>query len=204
MRDPLPIYHIPQTTTFLVNKLTQLEKDRYNCPFFTNHWDSGHFMIDINHDETSIMGLFLSNHSWSRTHTGALSSAGNMCVYIQSQLTTDRDRGSFLCKGRRPTEAPSSRPTSLERLNCERLVALLRRGTSTTAANVALPPHCFPHLRHWAGWAQVLTWQKEKIASWILNAIIAAHLARFRGYQYHIKTSCKRHGNFEQLFHPPL
>ena len=88
-------------------------------------------MIDINHDETSIMGLFLSNHSWSRTHTGAISSAGNMCVYIQSQLTTERDRGSFLCKGRRPTEAPSSRPTSLERLNCERLVALLRRGTST-------------------------------------------------------------------------
>ena len=150
------------------------------------------------------MGVFLSNHSWSRTHTGAISSAGNMCVYIQAQLTTERDRGSFLCKGRRPTEAPSSRRLRWNVWTASGWWGAAEKRNQHTAANVALPPHCFPHLRHWAGWAQVLTWQKEKIASWILNAIIAAHLARFRGYQYHIKTSCKRHGNFEQLFHPPL
>ena len=60
-------------------------------------------MIDINHDQSSIMGVFLSNHSWSRTHTGALSSVGNMCVYIQSQLITNRQRqGLFPVQGPAP------------------------------------------------------------------------------------------------------
>ena len=147
------------------------------------------------------MGVFVSNHSWSRTQTGALSSAGNMCVYIQWQLITNRQRqGLFPAQGPAPNWGAILVGTFELWAACE---ALLRRGTTT-------PPPTLLFLRTafhtwgggWAGWEQVFTWQKENIASWILNAIIAAHLVRFLGY--HIKTSCKGHGNFEPLFHPSL
>ena len=145
------------------------------------------YLITAGHEH--IQGHFLQlvtcafkfSRSWQRTETGALS-----CARAGAQLRR-HPRADFV-----GTFELWAACGAAEKRN------------QHTAANVALPPHCFPHLRHWAGWAQVFTWQKENIASWILNAIIAAHLARFRGYQYHIKTSCKRHGNFEQLFHPPL
>ena len=86
-------------------------------------------MIDINHDQSSIMGVFLSNHSWSRTQTGALSSAGNMCVYIQSQLILNGQRqGLFPAQGPAPNWGAILVGTFELWAACE---ALLRRGTTT-------------------------------------------------------------------------